>query len=254
MGELTLSYFLRRLGMWFLTIWIGSSLIFVIPRLAPGDPVTAMVERLVQQAGFVENSAELIEAWRVRFGLDGPLHMQYLRYLGNMSRMDLGYSLANFPARVTDIIGRSLPWTISMVTVSLLLSFALGNMVGALMAVLRRVPGMVRNILPATLTFTAIPFFMFGILLISLLAFRWKVFPAYGNYGRGLEPGLNWDFIVSVIWHGTLPVFSIVVTSMGFWALGMRGMLVTTDGEDYMILADAKGLRSPAHLLVLRHP
>ncbi len=243
MGELTLSYVLRRLGMWFLTIWIGSSLIFIIPRLAPGDPVTAMVERLVQQAGFVENSADLIEAWRVRFGLDGPLYQQYFRYLLNMSKLDLGYSLANFPARVTDIIGRSLPWTVSMVTVSLLLSFAIGNMVGALMA-WRRVPGTIRNVLPATLTFTAIPFFMFGILLISLLAFKWKIFPAYGNYGRGVDPGFNWEFIVSVIWHGTLPVFSIVVTSMGFWALGMRGMLVTTDGEDYMILADAKGLRS----------
>lgn len=243
MGELTLGYFLRRLGMWFLTIWIGSTLIFIIPRLAPGDPVTAMVERLIQQAGFVENAADLIEAWRVRFGLDGPLHVQYFRYLGQMTRMDLGYSLANFPSRVTDIIGPSLPWTLSLLLVATLCSFAAGNLVGALMA-WRRVPGTIRNLLPASLTFTAIPFFMFGLLLISFFAFKWKIFPAFGNYGRNVTPGLNLEFIRSVIWHGTLPVLSIVVTSMGFWALGMRGMMVTTDGEDYMILADAKGLRS----------
>lgn len=243
MGEITLGYFLRRLGMWLLTIWIGASLIFIIPRLAPGDPVTAMVERLVQQAGFVENSADMIEAWRVRFGLDGPLHVQYLRYLNNMIKLDLGYSLANFPARVTDIIGRSLPWTLGMLSIATMLSFLLGNLVGALMA-WRRVPGLVRNLLPVSLTFTSIPFFMFGILLISLVAFRWKIFPAFGNYGRNVDPGLNIEFIGSVLYHGILPVLSIVVTSMGFWALGMRGMMVTTDGEDYMILANAKGLRS----------
>jgi len=243
MGELTLGYFLRRLGMWALTIWIGSTLIFVIPRLAPGDPVTAMVERLLQQAGTIENSADMINAWRARFGLDGPLHVQYFRYLSNMLRLDLGYSLANFPARVTDIVNRSLPWTVGMLAVATILSFLLGNRVGALMA-WRRVPGWIRNVLPVSLTFTAIPFFMFGLLLISILAFRWKIFPAFGNYGRNIDPGFHWEFISSVIYHGILPVFSIVITSMGFWALGMRGMMVTTDGEDYMILADAKGLRS----------
>ena len=243
MSELTLGYFLRRLGMWLLTIWIGATLIFTIPRLAPGDPITAMVERMIQQAGYIENSAELIEAWRARFGLDGPWHVQYRNYLLSMMRVDLGYSLANFPARVTDIIGRSLPWTLGMVSIATILSFCAGNLIGALMA-WRRVPAAIRNILPVSLTFTSIPFFMFGILLISFLAFKWKIFPAFGNYGRGLEPGWNLEFIFSVIHHGLLPVLSIVVTSMGFWALGMRGMMVTTDGEDYMILANAKGLRS----------
>ncbi len=243
MGELTLGYFLRRLGMWTLTIWIGSTLIFLIPRLAPGDPVTAMVERMLQQAGTIENSADMINAWRVRFGLDGPLHVQYLRYLNNMARLDLGYSLANFPARVTDIVTRSLPWTIGMLSIATVISFLIGNMIGALMA-WRRVPGWIRSVLPVSLIFTAIPFFMFGLLLIAVLAFEWKIFPAFSNYGRNIDPGFNWDFISSVVYHGTLPVFSIVITSMGFWALGMRGMMVTTDGEDYMILADAKGLRS----------
>ena len=73
MGGLTWGYVLRRLGMWLLTIWIGSTLIFLIPRLAPGDPVAAMVSRMTAQSGFVENSAEIIEAWRARFGLDEPL-------------------------------------------------------------------------------------------------------------------------------------------------------------------------------------
>ena len=84
---------------------------------------------------------------------------------------------------------------------------------------------------------------MLGILLVYTFAFGLRWFPFAGAFARGLEPEVSWEFIKSVIYHGTLPALAIVVTTMGFWALGMRGMMVTTTGEDYMILAEAKGLR-----------
>ena len=83
---------------------------------------------------------------------------------------------------------------------------------------------------------------MLGILLIYLFAFGLKWFPFSGAYDMGTRAQLSWNFIKEVIHHGTLPALAIVITTMGFWALGMRGMMVTTDGEDYMILAQAKGL------------
>jgi len=70
---LTRKYLIRRLGMYVLTVWLGSTLIFIIPRLVPGDPVAAMIGRMSQSAGRVENSAEIINAWRARFGLDAPV-------------------------------------------------------------------------------------------------------------------------------------------------------------------------------------
>ncbi len=242
MGGLTLPYLVRRLGMWFITIWLGATIIFFVPRLAPGDPVSAMVSRLSAQAGFVEGSTEMIEAWRVRFGLDEPLIVQYFNYLRNLASFDLGFSLASFPSHVNDMVADALPWTLGLLIIATLISFVLGNIIGALMA-WRRTPGTVRTLLPVTLTFTSIPFFMFGILLIYIFAFGLGWFPPSGGYGRGLEIGLNWPFIKSVIYHGTLPAMAIVLTSMGFWALGMRGMMITNDGEDYMILAEAKGLK-----------
>ncbi|MCP4164401.1 MAG: ABC transporter permease [Chloroflexi bacterium] len=242
MGGLSLPYLFRRLVMWFLTVWLGATIIFFVPRLAPGDPVAAMVSRLSTQSGFVEGSTEMIEAWRVRFGLDEPLLIQYFNYMRNLASFDLGFSLASFPSHVNDMIADALPWTLGLLTVATLISFLLGNVIGALMA-WRRTPGTVRTLLPITLTFTSIPFFMFGILLIYIFAFGLGWFPPSGGYGRGLEIGLNWPFIKSVIYHGTLPVMAIVLTSMGFWALGMRGMMITNDGEDYMILAEAKGLK-----------
>ncbi len=241
MGGLTIGYVLRRLGMFFLTVWLGASIIFVVPRLAPGDPVSAMVSRLSAQSGYVEGSAEMIDAWRARFGLDGPLWQQYLSYMKNMLTLDLGYSLSSFPSRVDNMVVDALPWTIGLLVLATLFSFFIGNLIGALMA-WRRTPGLVRALLPATLTFTSIPFFMLGILLIYVFAFNLRWLPASGAFGRGVDQGFNLEFIMSVIRHGTLPALSIVVTSMGFWALGMRGMMITTDGEDYMILAEAKGL------------
>jgi len=242
MGGLTRGYVLRRLGMFVLTVWLGATIIFIIPRLAPGDPITAMVSRMSAQAGRVENSDQIIEAWRARFGLDAPMHIQYLRYMRNLMTFNLGYSLAFFPAEVEALVGRSLPWTLGLLGLATLISFIVGNAIGALLA-WRRTPGLARALLPLTLTFTAIPPFMLGILLLYLLAFNLNWLPFAGAYARGLQPGLDAEFILSVIKHGTLPALAIVVTTMGFWALGMRGMMITTDGEDYMILAQAKGLR-----------
>jgi hypothetical protein len=73
---LTRQYLLRRLGMYVLTVWLGATLIFAIPRMVPGDPVAAMISRMSQSAGRIENSAAMIEAWRVRFGLDAPMPIQ----------------------------------------------------------------------------------------------------------------------------------------------------------------------------------
>ena len=241
MGGLTPKYVLRRLGMWVLTIWLGATIIFIIPRLAPGDPVSAMVSRMLNQAGYVENAGQMIEAWRARFGLDGPWYVQYLNYLRSVFTFDLGFSLASFPSRVDDMVLQALPWTFGLLFLSTLISFVLGNLIGAMMA-WRRTPGWVRNLLPVSLTFTSIPFFMLGILFIYVFAFGLRWFPPSGAYNSTHTIGWNWLFIKDVIHYGTLPALSIVVTSMGFWALGMRGMMITNDGEDYMILAEAKGL------------
>jgi peptide/nickel transport system permease protein len=227
--------------MFFLTVWLGATLIFIVPRLAPGDPVAAMVSRMQAQAGYVEGSAEMIKAWRIQFGLDGPVWVQYAKYLGNVLTLNLGYSMSSFPSQVEDLVSRSIPWTVGLLSIAVVISFILGNAIGALLA-WRKTPSLMKAFLPFTLTFTSIPFFMLSILLIYIFAFGLKWFPVSGAFGRGLLKGLNWEFVSSVIHHGTLPAFSVVLASMGFWALGMRGMMITTDGEDYMILAQAKGL------------
>ncbi len=134
MRGLTKEYVLKRLGMFVLTVWLGTTIIFTVPRLAPGDPVASMVSRMSGQAGYVENSGEIIEAWRKKFGLDEPLPIQYINYLRNAFTFDLGYSLASFPVRVEEMVGRALPWTIVLLLLSTAISFIAGNTIGALLA------------------------------------------------------------------------------------------------------------------------
>ena len=241
MGGLTKEYVIRRILMFFLTVWLGSTLIFIIPRLAPGDPITAMVGRMIAQAGKVENSGQLIEAWRKKFGLDGPMHIQYVKYIWSLCRFDLGYSLAQFPQTITESLARGMPWTFGLIGLATLFSFIFGNIVGALLG-WRNVPRTVKAVLPVTLIFTSIPPFMLGILLIYVFGFGLRWFPFSQGYTSGVIIGWNWGFIVDVIHHGTLPAATIAATSMGLWALGMRGMMISTDREDFLILAQAKGL------------
>jgi peptide/nickel transport system permease protein len=248
MRGLTRAYVLRRLGMYVLTVWLGATIIFAIPRMVPGDPVAGMISRMSQQAGSVAGSAEMIAAWRTRFGLDAPMPQQYVNYLKNSVTFDLGYSLTQFPARVQDMVADALPWTLGLLLLATLVSWIVGNLIGALIA-WRPTPRWLRSLLPLTLTFTSIPYFMLAILLIYVFGFGLRVMPISGGYARDVTQGWTWQFAASVAGHMILPALSIVLASMGFWALGMRGMMVTNEGEDYMILARAKGL-SPGRVFL----
>jgi peptide/nickel transport system permease protein len=207
-----------------------------------------MVSRMQQGGARVENSGAMIEAWRARFGIDAPVPIQYLRFLRNSITFDLGYSLGQFPATVQDMVAQALPWTIGLLAVATLISFIIGNLIGALMA-WAPTPKWLRLLLPLSLTFTSVPYFMLAILLIYVFGFGLRLFPTSGGYGRDLTLGWNLPFALSVAQHAILPALSIVIASMGYWALGMRGMMITNAGEDYIVLGRAKGL-SPARLFL----
>ncbi|MFN8524509.1 MAG: ABC transporter permease [Chloroflexota bacterium] len=241
---MTAGYLLRRVALFVFVVWMATSFIFFLPRLAPGrDPIR---ERLSVMAvsGSVMSSAieEMAKAYEAKFGLDKPLYVQYFAFLGEVTRLDFNYSLAMYPSRVLDLIGQALPWTVGLLLTSTLIAFTLGSLLGGLTA-WPRAPRWLSYLLPPLFAFSAIPYYLLGILLVYLLAFKLPLFPISGGAPVGTLPSLTPGYIVSVFYHSTLPALSIVLAAIGFWALGMRGMMVTTQGEDYMILAEAKGLR-----------
>ncbi len=242
MKGITLVYFLRRFGIFLLTVWIAATLIYIIPRMAPGDPISAMVARMTQQAGYIENSDVIIAGWRKRFGLDDPWYLQYGRYLKNLVTFDFGYSLASFPTTVKEIVFRALPWTLGLLSVSTALFFFIGNFLGAMLA-WNKTPRIIKGLIPVSMIFTSVPSLLAALMLLYFFAFQLGWFPSLSAYGRGIVPGWTWTFIGSVMWHAILPIMSIVVVTFGFWTLGMRGMMITVEGEDYVTLAKAKGLK-----------
>lgn len=246
MGGLTKGYVFQRVLMWVLTIWIGVTLTFVIPRLGKGDPTTTMVLRMMNLRGYVDNANQIIESYKTSFGLNDPIYVQYIRYLGHVVTFNYGFSFTGFPMAAWDVVKPALPWTLILLSFAAVLSFLIGITVGSLMG-WRKTPNWLQSILPFSLTFTAVPFFMFGILLIFIFAFKLHWLPATGGYSREVNPGFNWPFIKSVFNHGILPLLSIILTSMGGWALGMRGLMIGVNNEDYFLLAQAKGL-SPARV------
>ena len=247
MGRIPLSYLINRLITLFLTVFIAATLIWIIPRLSPIDPVDVMLGRMAAGGGSIENSDAILQQLRQRFGLDQPLIVQYFLYIKNTLTFDFGISTASFPTPVASLVANALPWTIGLMLISLVITFFVGNLLGALM-VWENSPNLVKVAIPAAMVFTSIPPILSGLLLMYIFSTQLRWFPLTGAYGLNVEPGWTWDFVGSVLYHGFLPALSIVVVTFGFWALGMRGLMITVQGEDYTTLAKAKGLK-PRYIL-----
>lgn len=237
-------YVLKRFGVFLLIVWLAATLNFFLPKLSGQDPVRTKLLEEASLGGYVHAGIEsMVKEYQNRFGLDKPLWRQYLTYLRDVSRGDFNYSIANYPRTVAGMIREALPWTIGLLGVTTIFSFAAGTILGALLA-WPQAPRWMRLLMPPLWALHAIPFFLLGLVLSWLLAFKFQWLPIFGGYSAGANPSWNWMFVLDVLRHAILPALSIVLVSVGGWALAMRGMMVTTMGEDYVTFAEAKGLRS----------
>jgi len=241
---MSLAYVIRRVLLFFGVVWAATSFIFLLPKLAPGrNPVAERLGQMASTGGVMSGAIEaMVAAYQTKFGLDKPLWQQYLNYMGDVAHLDFGYSLMLYPTRVTDLIMVAMPWTIGLLTVTTLIAFSLGTLLGGLMA-WPRAPRFLQYLLPPLFTFSSVPYYLLGMILIYVFAFRLRLFPMSGNSTYGTLPVFTLPFALDVLYHSLLPAMSIVLASLGFWAVAMRGMVVSVSGEDYMVLAEAKGLK-----------
>ncbi len=238
-----LDYIVKRFGLLIVTVILGVTINFMLPRMMPGDPVEQKLNQLyATSAGQMPDLTAMIESYRARFGLDQPLWNQYLNYWWSLAHFDLGYSLDRFPERVSDTIASALPWTLGLVGTSTLISFTLGTLLGGLLG-WPRVPRLVRGLIPLLMILSAIPYFLLGLVLVFVFAIVLKLFPAGGGYPFGSALRYDVPTIVAIVQHAFLPATSIILAGIGTWALAMRGMIISILGEDYIVLAEAKGLK-----------
>ncbi len=235
-------YFAKRVGIFFLIVWLAATLNFFLPRIAGDNPVAQKVMQMAALGGNLHaGMQDMVKEYQSKFGIDKPLWKQYLTYLVDMTRFDFGYSIANYPRKVSDMILEGLPWTVCLIMGTTLISFVIGNVLGAFQA-WPRAPRWLTTIMPPLLAMSAIPFFLLGLILVYVVGFSLQLAPLYGGYTAGAIPQWSWSFGLDVAYHAVLPATAIILGSLGGWALGMRAMMVTTQGEDYVTFAEAKGL------------
>jgi peptide/nickel transport system permease protein len=240
---MSVSYIVARIGIFLLIVVVAVTINFIVPRLAPGDPVTQRLEAMANQGTAIGGDfSKLVEAYKQKFGYDKPLWQQYLYYWRDLARADLGYSISRYPARVAEIIGRALPWTVGMLGVATVLAFVVGTLAGALLAWSSTPIMVARALIPLFIVFSAIPYYLLGLLFLFLFSLTFQLFPSGGGHSVLTEPSFRFPAILDILYHATLPALSIVIASVAFWGLGMRGMMITVQGEDFMTLAEAKGL------------
>lgn len=231
-----MKFLLRKVMLYVFIAWATLTLNFLLPRLMPGDPISLLVERL---EGKIDPGA--MDAIAESYGItDDSLLVQYWDYLTSLFQGDLGLSISFHPTPVSEIVAGALPWTLGLVGITTVISFFIGTSLGVILSWRRGKK--TDYILPFLTFFNAVPYFWMALILVLIFGVNLAWFPIAGAYTPSITPGLNGEFIGSVIYHGILPALTIIIGSFAGWVLGMRNMTVTVLGEDYVILAEAKGL------------
>ena len=244
MRKFLLRYLLPRIAQYFMVIFLGVTLTFIIPRLSPNDPVERQVTLLMTQGSAVSPEAviHLRSALTEIYGLQGSSLDQYFAFWGRLFRGDLGPSLSTFPTPVTALIGQALPWTLGLLLTAVIISWILGNLFGGLASYYPK-NILIRIIDVASQSVRPIPYYVMALVLLIVFAYLIPIFPFGYAYPMGTRPQFTLDFILTLLKHSALPALSLVVVGMGGWFLGMKSLTSNIISEDYVVYAETAGLK-----------
>jgi peptide/nickel transport system permease protein len=220
-----------------LTAWAAITLNFLIPRLMPGNPVEAQLAHHQGQLTY-----QATKALEVAFGvnLHESIWAAYAQYWGNVVHGNFGLSFTYFPTPVSTVIARSLPWTLVLVGLSVIIAWILGTAIG-IVAGWRR-GGWWDALIPAGALFQGIPTFWIGLIAVSVFGITLHWLPVSGGYSTNTVPSWTGSFLSSALEHSILPALTIIFGSIAANLIGMRNMMVSTLTEDFVLVGEAKGL------------
>ena len=236
-----LRYFLKKFVWYFITLIIALILNFFLPRLIPGNPVSTIVAKLTSGMTDTNSVKKIYDTFSAQFGLDKPMWQQFIIYLSNLLRGDMGTSFGMYPRKVSDILAAALPWTIGLQLPAILVGWILGNLLGAMAAYLKGVFDKV--IFPLFLFISCIPMFGLAILFVYFFADIMKIAPASGGYAFNMIPSATPAFLFSVFQHYQLPFWSLVLVTIGGQSLGMREMAIYELNADYVKYSRFLGIK-----------
>ena len=236
-----LQYVGKRLGIYLAVILIGLSITFLLPRFMPASPIEAYISQMQSRANGTI-TPEAIEQMRANleqlYGLKGDLLTQYLNYMSRvLLRFDFGPSMSFYPQTVSTMILGALPWTLSLLLVSTVLAWLLGNLVGLVAGYFHTKRS------AAVLEFVGIllypiPYYILAVSLILLLAYVIPIFPLSPTFPAGQ---MNLTKFGMVIYNSLLPAMTIVLAGFGWNILSMKALAVAATEEPYVTYARLKG-------------
>lgn len=244
MRRFILRYLVPRFLQFLTIIFIGITVTFIIPRLSPTDPVEAQISMMMARGESLDpqSIASMRDALTDMYGLSGGPVEQYLAFWGRLFRGDLGPSLANFPTPVSEMIGQAMPYTLSLLIPAVLISWVFGNLFGTwssyypknkLLSVIEVLGQAVRPI----------PYYIVAIVLLVVFAFFIPIFPFSGAYPVGTHPSWSLGFLWTYLKHSVLPASTLVLVGFGAWFIGMKSLTSNIISEDYVVYAEATGMK-----------
>jgi peptide/nickel transport system permease protein len=225
-------YFARKLITYGITFFAAVTIDWMIPHLMPGNPIQTLMSTLQIQDQRTYNA--IYNSIDKAFRTDLPLWKQYFYFWSLLFHGNLGYSIINYPTKVTSLIINCAPYTLALLLPAILLSWYTGNKVGA-MAARRKV--LDNTALPISYALTATPYMWLAMVMSWLLAFIFRVFPVGYGYDVTQIRGWSWSFISSLAYHWFLPFLSLYLVAFGGWAIGMRNMIIyelESDNSHYL--------------------
>ncbi|QBE66093.1 ABC transporter permease [Pseudoduganella lutea] len=241
------AYIQRRL-LQFLPVVLGICILnFILIQAAPGDLAEVVAAESAQVEGAIVE--DQVARLRASYGLDAPLHMQLLAYLGRLATFDLGYS-HRFGEPVAKLVADRVGATALLGLTSLVLAVVIGVLLGAVCARWRN-SRLDRAVSALMALCYSVPVFWLALMMVVLFGVTLQWFPIDGmrDVGRAGEDG--WAQVRDVLWHLVLPATTLAVYSIAVYARFTRASMVDALQEDYIRTARSKGLSEP--VVVFRH-
>lgn len=241
---MTPRYLLKRLGQALLTFFVTITVSFGLYQAMPGGPTEAMKSVILSQSGSsgmdIDRLNTLIQLY-TNVNPDQPIHVQYLNYVRDVVLyQDLGRSFFK-NEKVTTLILQRLPWSMFISLYAFALGYSLSIILGVLTAYKEK-SRFDSGVSSVVIALNSVPYYIVGVVLIYFLAIEQSYFPVGGRIGSGVPIGYNPDFMISLVKHAALPAISMGVLATSA-ALSMRGNAIRILGEDYVRVAQLRGLR-----------
>ncbi|MGO7397201.1 ABC transporter permease [Rhizobium ruizarguesonis] len=237
-----LIFVLKRFGQFLLVVFLGVTITFFVTHLTPIDPVEESIGAITQMGQSDPNAIELMrQSLRELYGMEGSIWQQYLHFWLRLATGDLGPSLSAFPTPVSTIILRSLPWTIGLMTVSTIITFVLGNAIGALAGYYRK-DMVLKAVSLVFIALLPIPYYILAFVLLIVFGYLWPVLPINGGYEMNANLDLSFALVFDILKHSILPALSLIMVGAGSWLVGMRALVSNIITEDYVVFAELGGV------------